>query len=52
MSAVDPPESTNTYIDEFRGFHFIPFVTVPTRVVDNTSTLIDPLWFDALHPCK
>ena len=52
MCVTNPPDSTNTYIDEFRALHFVPYITVPTRVTDSTASLIDHLWFNMLFPCR
>jgi endonuclease/exonuclease/phosphatase family metal-dependent hydrolase len=52
MCATNPPDSTNAYIDEFRALHFVPYITVPTRVTNDTASLIDHLWFNMLFPCR
>ena len=46
ISAVDPPESTNDYLDSFRSRYFLPAITVPTRVSDRSTTCIDQVWLN------
>jgi hypothetical protein len=51
ISAPSLPESSETFISEFRSFHFIPVISVPTRLGSNGSvTLIDHIWTNSMTP--
>lgn len=50
VSAVNPLDGRNTFSEEFSALHFIPFVTVPTRFVDDTATPLQCLiTFGLIH---
>jgi hypothetical protein len=46
------PDAVEVYISEFRSLHFLPYISLPTRVKDNSQTLIDHIWINALVPCQ
>lgn len=48
MSDPDPPENVENFIAEFNLLHFLPTITVPTRVSNNSATLIDHIWTNTL----
>ena len=41
--------SVDEYCAILQSISFLPVITVPTRVADNTSTLIDYIWTNQLH---
>ena len=46
------PDATETYVSEFRSLHFLPYISLPTHVNDNSLSLIDHIWINSLTPCK
>lgn len=48
MSDPNPPESIDSFISEFNMLHFLPTISVPTRICNNSSTLIDHIWINSL----
>lgn len=40
------------FIGEFNSHHFMPVISLPTRVTNNTSSLIDHIWVNSLAPCS
>jgi hypothetical protein len=43
------PRSTKYFCDEFRSNTFFPVITEPTRVTENSSTLIDHIWTNYIN---
>lgn len=52
MLPTNLPDATETFISEFRSLHFIPYVSVPTCVSENSQSLIDHIWVNSLTSCK
>ena len=37
------------FIETMRSLSYIPLITIPTRVTDNSATLLDQIWTNQLH---
>ena len=48
----DHPDTTVTFVNELRSYHFIPAITIPTRITQNSATTIDHIWFNSTVQCK
>lgn len=47
-----PSQAEDLFRDEFRSLHFMPIISVPTRVSGDSSTLIDHIWVNSLCPSQ
>ena len=44
------PAITQDYINELRAAHFLPLITIPTRVTSHSATAIDHIWLNFTVP--
>lgn len=40
------------FVNSFNSVHFMPAISLPTRVTDNTGTVVDHIWTNSLAPYK
>ena len=48
IGAANPPDSTQSFISEFTSLHFIPAISVPTRVHNHSKTVLDHIWLNSV----
>lgn len=49
---VSEDDNVSSFINEFRSLHFLPKITLPTRVTASTATCIDHVWVNTLQSCR
>ena len=45
----DSHQKTKQFLNEVLSFGLLPLITTPTRITENTSTLIDNIFFNFSH---
>ena len=49
----NPPDTTINFLNTLNSHHFIPVITIPTRVTSVSSTVIDHIWCNSANDlCK